>query len=254
MVTDRGFLVKVRERDDDSINVWIDGQRSSLPSPVAASLADSGVGSNGVDVVIDTERSEASVVDDDDAVATIPFALDDAGLVLLTITTSARERPDRSAECREAADHLGLEHLAQAGPDAVLRLDDEALKARTRHAITETARVRGAVRAIETGAWVQLGTMLTASHASLRDDFEASCAEIDVAAGAALEAGALGARMTGSDSVVALVPLDGVLAVRELVERRFDEGGWRRPDIVRMQSVDGTVRHLATRPAGSPLR
>ena len=126
----------------------------------------------------------------------------------------------------------------------MLRLDDETLKKRTRHVITETARVRGAIRALDAGAWTQLGTMLTASHASLRDDFEVSCAELDVAADTAVEAGALGARMTGGGfggSVIALVPHDRVAAVRELVERRFDGGGWARPDIFAVRASDGAA-------------
>ena len=152
--------------------------------------------------------------------------------------------PTRRDDCERAAAELGVEHLASVGPDAVLRLDDETLKKRTRHVITETARVRGAIRALDAGAWAQLGTMLTASHASLRDDFEVSCAELDVAADTAVEAGALGARMTGGGfggSVIALVPHDRVAAVRELVEQRFDGGGWRRPDIFAVRASDGAA-------------
>jgi galactokinase len=133
---------------------------------------------------------------------------------------------DRREECRRAAESLGLDQLADAGPDAVLKLADESLKARTRHVITETARVRAAERALEAQAWAQLGTILTASHASLRDDFEVSCAELDVVSEAALEAGAFGARLG-----LALVPPDRAPAVRELVERRFDGVGWRRPEV-----------------------
>ena len=118
----------------------------------------------------------------------------------------------------------------------MLKLDDESLKARTRHVITETARVRAATRAIESESWAQLGTILTASHASLRDDFEVTCAELDVAAEAALEAGALGARASGG-AVIAVVSRDRVAAVRELVEQRFDGAGWPRPGVVDAQAT-----------------
>ena len=181
----------------------------------------------------------------------VPLAAD--GLALVVIATGVTHDlaeggyAQRRDECRQAADALGLEHLAQAGPDAVLRLADptpgaDVLKARTRHVITETARVRGAVRAIEAGAWTQLGTMLTASHASLRDDFAVSCAELDVTVDAAVEAGALGARMTGGGfggSVISLVPSERVAAVRELVERRFEGGGWSRPEVFLVSPSDG---------------
>jgi galactokinase len=213
IATGRELVVKARGRDDDITNIWIDGQRSALPPAMAPTLDDHGIGARGADIVIETEPPD-------------PSGLDDSGLVLMIVEAAVAARPDRRDECRQAAEALDLEHLAEAGPDAVLRLDDETLKARTRHVITETARVRAGGRAIESEAWAQLGTILTASHASLRDDFEASCAELDVIAEAAVEAGALGARMG-----LALVPDDRVEAVRELVERRYDGVGWRRPDV-----------------------
>jgi galactokinase len=220
ITTGRDLIVKARPRDDDTVNTWIDGRRSSLPPAIAAALDDHGIGSAGVDVVVESGTQGAS---------------GDDGFVLLIVSPDVAPPPDRREECERAAAVLGLEHLAQAGPDAVLRLDDETLKARTRHVITETARVRAATRSIESGAWEQLGTILTASHASLRDDFEVSCAELDVAAEAALEAGALGARMG-----LALVPTDRAQAVRELVERRFDGVGWPRPAV---SAVEAVMRH-----------
>ena len=91
--------------------------------------------------------------------------------------------------------------------------------------------MRAARRAIESGSWSQLGTIITASHASLRDDFEVTCAELDVAAEAALEAGALGVRASGP-ALVVLASGDRVTAVREFVEQRFDGAGWPRPNVI----------------------
>ncbi len=204
------LTVKARPRDDGTVNVWVDGRRSSLPPAVAESLDDHGISSGNADIVIESEPARAH----------------DEGLALMIVDTGVAAPSDRREECRQAAYALGLEHLADAGPDAVLRLEDEALKARTRHVITETARVRAATRAMQSEAWAQLGSILTASHASLRDDFEVSCAELDVVVEAALEAGALGARMD-----LALVPSERVAAVRELVEHRFDGVGWKRPEV-----------------------
>ncbi|MGH3458704.1 hypothetical protein [Aeromicrobium sp.] len=208
VATGRTMTVKARPRDDDTVNVWVDGQRSSLPAAVAETLDDQGITSGSVDIVIESEPSPA---------------LDD-GLVLMIVDTGVAAPPDRRDECRQAAEALGLVHLADAGPDAVLKLEDESLKARTRHVITETARVRAGARAIESGNWPQLGTILTASHVSLREDFDVSDAKLDNASDAALEAGALGARMG-----LLLVRPDRVAAVRELVERRFDAAGWGQP-------------------------
>ena len=55
---------------------------------------------------------------------------------------------------------------------------------------------------------------------------------------AAVEAGALGARMN-----LALVPSERVAAVRELVERRFDGVGWRRPEIRSLPVAEEPLRH-----------
>jgi galactokinase len=211
IATGRTLTVKARPRDDDAVNVWVDGQRTSLPSAVGETLDDHGVGPGGVDVVIQTESSAMPAGD---------------GPVLMVVETGVAEPDDRRDECRKASEALSLDQLAEAGPDAVLKLEDETLKARTRHVITEIARVRAAERALESEAWMQLGTILSASHASLRDDFEVSCSELDVVAEAAVEAGALGARLS-----LALVPGDRVPAVRELVERRFNGVGWRRPEV-----------------------
>jgi galactokinase len=185
-----------------------------VPSAVAPTLADHGFGSGGADIVVESEAAEPA---------------GDDGAVLAAINIGVPAAPDRCVECRRASDALGLERLADAGPDAVLKLDDPALKARTRHVITETARVRAATKAIDVGDWTQLGAILTASHASLRDDFEATAAELDLAVEAALEAGALGARASDG-AVIALVHQDRVPAVRELVERRFEGVGWQRPE------------------------
>lgn len=219
IATGRDLVVKTRGRNDDAVNVWIDGQRSSLPSAIATVLAGRGIASTGVDVVIESEKPELNGEDE---------------LALVIVGAGLTSPPDRRDDCRRAAEALGLAQLADAGPDAVLKLDDETLKARTRHVITETARVRAGRTAMESGGWAQLGTILTASHASLRDDFEASSAELDVAAEATLEAGALGARLG-----LALVPSDRVDAARSLVERRYEGLGWPRPEVF---VVEGAMR------------
>jgi galactokinase len=180
--------------------------------------------------------------------STVPLSWEDDGLALLVINTRAHhsladgEYAARRAECERAAEELGLRWLAEATLDATVRLTDDVLKARTRHVLTETARVRGAVNAISRRAWPQLGTILTASHASLRDDFQVSCPELDVAVEAALEAGALGARMTGGGfggSAIALLPVDRLTAVRERVAARYAAHQWREPEIFAVRPADG---------------
>jgi galactokinase len=74
--------------------------------------------------------------------------------------------------------------------------------------------------------------LLTASHISLRDDFELSWPEADIAVDAAIEAGALGARMVGGGfggSVIVLLPAVRTETVADAVARRFVLNGWSAP-------------------------
>lgn len=99
--------------------------------------------------------------------------------------------------------------------------------------VTEIARVDAAADALQAGKWNALGELMTASHVSLRDDYEVSAAELDVAVDAALSAGALGARMTGAGfggSAIAMVPAEAAEGVTEAVRRAFASAGYRAPE------------------------
>ncbi len=202
-------------------------------------------GESGHAVLIDTAVTPPTT-------CAVPIRWEDDGLILQVIATGAHhsladgEYAARRDECERAAAELGLSWLAEAGLDATIALTDETLKARTRHVLTESARVRAAVNAVHRGAWPQLGTIFTASHESLRDDFQVSCPELDVAVESALEAGALGARMTGGGfggSIIALVPLESVAAVRERVEAGYEAHGWTRPESFVVHAAAGA--HLS---------
>jgi galactokinase len=163
---------------------------------------------------------------------------------LLVIDTRAShalvggEYADRRASCESAAASLGVPRLAAAGPGDVEELIDPTEKRRARHVVTEQARVEQALRAIEQVDWPELGRLMTASHRSLRDDYEVSCRELDVAVEAALEAGSWGARMTGGGfggSAIALVPPGRGDAVRDAVESAYSAEGLKSPAF-----IDGT--------------
>ncbi|MFT4188056.1 MAG: galactokinase [Aeromicrobium sp.] len=167
---------------------------------------------------------------DPPATSDVPCDPAAAGLALAVIDTRTRhalasgEFTARRAECQAACDELGVEQLAAAPVDAVLRLTDPTLVKRTRHVITEQTRARGAIRALGAGAWTQLGGMLFSSHESLRDDYEVSCPELDLAVEVALEHGALGARMTGGGfggGVIALVPVERAAGMAAAVGEAF---------------------------------
>ena len=133
----------------------------------------------------------------------VPLDLTRDGLVLVVVDTHAEhelagsEYGDRRSACEEAARTLGLESLRDATLEQVDGLDDPMLRRRARHVVTEIERVQQVVAVLEGGSAADIGSFLTASHESLRDDYEVSVDELDVAVDAVLSAGALGARMTG---------------------------------------------------------
>jgi galactokinase len=101
-----------------------------------------------------------------------------------------------------------------------------------RHVVTEIARVEEFVALLDAGRVRDVGPLMDASHASLRDDYEVSAPELDRVVEAAREAGALGARMTGGGfggSAIALVEVDAIDAVAAAVARAFDEAGFTAP-------------------------
>jgi len=175
----------------------------------------------------------------------VPFDPAAAGLALLVVDTGARHAltdgryAERRAECEQAARALGVASLRDvADPARTAAIGDPVLARRARHVISDNCRVRsavdllGAVKGDGAGSGVAgLGPLLHDSHASLRDDFEISWPEADVAAEAAERAGALGARMVGGGfggSVITLVPADTV-AVRAAVRDAYAARGWAPP-------------------------
>ena len=119
---------------------------------------------------------------------------------------------ERRAECAEAASLLGVASLRDATLEEASRLP-EPLSRRARHVITENSRVEEAVRALERRDMDELGRLLDASHASLRDCYEVSTPAVEEAVGRCKRAGALGARIMGGGfggSVLALLPAEAL--------------------------------------------
>jgi galactokinase len=116
----------------------------------------------------------------------------------------------RRAECREAAELLGIASLRDAPSDAPDRLPDP-LDRRVRHVLTENARVDAAVQALHERELAKLGELIDASHASLRDDYEVSVDAVERTVDRLKQAGAAGARIMGGGfggSVLALFAPD----------------------------------------------
>ena len=184
-----------------------------------------------------------------------PFAPQESGLALLVIDTRAQHAHSgggyaaRRRACEEAAGRLGVRFLrdvdADQLDDAIQELGDDELAKRTRHVVTENARVLAARELLRARDFGELGATLTASHASLRDDFEVSCVELDLAVDTALSTGALGARMTGGGfggCAIALVTADDTAAIGAAIGEAFADSGFAAPMIMVPQVADGALR------------
>ena len=170
----------------------------------------------------------------------VPLDLAAAGLELLVVDTGTSHTHadggygDRRRECEEAAARLGVPALRDITDARQLAaLDDEVLRRRARHIVTENARVLEVVGILRGEADPRsIGPVLSEGHASLRDDFEISTPELDACVAAALDAGAHGARMVGGGfggSAVVLVDRDRAETVAEAVRHRFALAGYVAP-------------------------
>ena len=115
---------------------------------------------------------------------------------------------ERRAECRAACEALGIESLRDATTEDLGRLDGKLLR-RARHVLTENQRVDDTAKALDAEDLETVAELLDASHASLRDDYEASVPEVEATVERLKAAGAAGARMVGGGfggSVLALLP------------------------------------------------
>jgi galactokinase len=192
----------------------------------------------------------------DGSVEHVPLDLAAAGLALLVIDTRAEHRlvdgqyARRRQVCEDAARELGVVSLREVA-DAVTtgtttltavldHLADDEQRVRVRHVVSEIERVRALVAhltespgaALRGPALDEVARLLDASHASLRDDYEVSSPELDLAVEAARAAGAHGARMTGGGfggSAIALVDAGAAKDTAAAVARAFAGAGFAAP-------------------------
>jgi galactokinase len=129
-------------------------------------------------------------------------------------------------------------------PHARDLLDDVTFR-RVRHIVTENQRVLDTVRALREKGPAAIGELLDSSHVSMRDDFEISVPELDLAVETAQANGAIGARMTGGGfggSALALVPADAVSRVLVAIDGAFAEHGFGQPDVFTVSASEGARR------------
>lgn len=203
-------------------------------------------------------RADAATFIDCRTLATesVPTGFTAEGLEVLVIDTQVKHSHstggyrERREACERGAGLLGIRSLRDATeadlPRAAALMDDVTFR-RVRHVVTENQRVLDTVRALAERGPRSIGDLLVASHASMRDDFEISVAELDLAVDTALAQGAVGARMTGGGfggAAIALVAHDDVERMSDAVTRAFADAGFAAPHVFTVHPSEGPRRDV----------
>ena len=196
-------------------------------------------------VFLDCRSLESEVVD-------LGFAA--AGLELLIIDTGVAHDhatggyAERRASCEAGARLMGVSALRDLTVDDLPRahelLNDETFR-RVRHVVTENQRVLDTVRTLRESGPRAIGALLDASHLSMRDDFEISVPELNLAVETAQASGAIGARMTGGGfggAAIALVERDQVSHLLSAIDGAFAESGYEQPTMFTVTASEGAKR------------
>lgn len=188
------------------------------------------------------------------AINHVPLDFGEFGIVVMDTKISHQlahsEYGARRASCEQATEFFGTAALRDVTLDAIRAAEgalDEVTRRRARHIVTENARVLGALAALEGGDLAGFGALLSQSHESMRDDFEISSPELDLAVTVAHDIGALGARMTGGGfggSAIALISRDQMGSLATGLAREFSHRGWPVPLPVWVVASMGAAREM----------
>ena len=184
----------------------------------------------------------------------VPMDLGDCALVIVNCKKPHNlvesKYNERRAETEKALEILqkrrNIACLADLTPLEFACIGDSLegkVKDRARHVVEECDRVRRAVNAMKAGNMIELGNLLTASHASLRDLYEVTGKELDaLAAAAQAHPACLGSRMTGAGfggCTVSLVKKSGVESFKKQVAEEYFKATGYRAEIYDTEADDG---------------
>jgi galactokinase len=185
---------KMAQVDKALAGVEVEHQFIGMPCGVMDQMA-SAMGKAGHVLLIDCRT-----------LGTDPIPVPGSASIVIMDTAKQRGLVDseyaaRREQCETAAEKLGVAALRDANSaqlEAAKADLGDMLYRRARHVISENSRVQVAVMALRAGGLKTVGQALRDSHASLRDDYEVSCAELDAIVEIAnAQPGCYGARMTG---------------------------------------------------------
>nr|WP_271985187.1 galactokinase [Pseudoclavibacter terrae] len=196
-------------------------------------------------VLLDCRSLESTIV---------PLAFEAQGLAVLVIDTRVEHAhanggyAERRASCERGAAGLGVSSLRDVSVGDLERaeqlLDEETFR-RVRHIVTENARVLAVVDALRGSGPRSIGPLLAESHASMRDDFEISVPELDLAVSTAVAAGAIGSRMTGGGfggAAIALVERGELASISQRIHQAFADAGFAEPATFEVLPSQGAGR------------
>jgi galactokinase len=184
----------------------------------------------------------------------IPLGLQQNLLEIVVMDTKVAHRlvdggyAARRAACEEGARQMGVSSLRDLSVDDLSRaqsLLDPLVYKRTRHVVTENARVLETVELLKSSGPQAIGELLYASHESMRDDFEISIDELDCAVETAMKVGAVGARMTGGGfggAAIALIHSSKVAELKAAVSEAFEARGFAKPELFSVLADAGAKR------------
>lgn len=190
----------------------------------------------------------------DDVIDLIPIDLTSADATFVVIDTRSKHEltdgsyAQRRDDCEEAAKILQVKYLRDITDldnaiDSLISAGaNNRIIQRLRHVVTENQRVLQAVAALKASNLQQLGDLINQSHASLRDDFEVSCPELNLAVSIAIESGAFGARMMGGGfggSTITLISNHLVEALKENAVVGFKQAGYLSPKVYLVTASEG---------------
>jgi galactokinase len=184
----------------------------------------------------------------------IPFT--NPSLTVLIINSNVKhelaggEYAERRGQCEAASRKLGVSSPRDATMEELEAARDKLSPLeyrRERHAIGEIARTTAAAAAIRSEAWDDVGALMYASHASLRDDYEVSCAELDLlvnlAQGIGCAGGVYGSRMTGGGfggCTVSLVDTARVDEIGKRIAAEYERQTGVKPSVLTSRPSRGT--------------
>ena len=184
----------------------------------------------------------------------IPLGLKQNSLEIVVMDTKVSHRlvdggyAARRAACEEGSKQMGVSSLRDVQVSDLARAEsllEPLVYKRVRHVVTENARVLETVELLKSSSPQAIGSLLYASHESMRDDFEISIDELDCAVEAAMKVGAVGARMTGGGfggAAIALIHSSKVAELNKAVSEEFEARGFAKPELFSVLADAGARR------------